>query len=99
MRPTRSPRVSMFGANPDPLLKGGLPEPLPADPMPLLKQWYDEGVAKKATPNPDAMTLATVAPSGQPSARVVLCRRVEVSPPGLVFYTNYHSRKAMEMLT
>ena len=41
------------------------------------------------------MTLATAAPDGRPSARIVLLK--EVSESGFVFYTNYRSRKARDL--
>ena len=56
-----------------------LPEPLPADPMPLFHEWFREAAARRAQPNPDAMILATTASSGDPSARVVLCKRIDVA--------------------
>ncbi len=77
-------------------LDGGLPEELPASPMPTLRAWFDEGLRAKATPNPDAMVLAT-AGGGGPSARVVLCRGMSVEDGYLVFYTNYESRKGREL--
>jgi pyridoxamine 5'-phosphate oxidase len=43
------------------------------------------------------MTVATVAPDGQPSQRIVLLKHVDQS--GFVFYTNYSSRKASEIDT
>jgi pyridoxamine 5'-phosphate oxidase len=43
------------------------------------------------------MTLATVAAGGQASARVVLCKSFVPDPGYLVFYTNYRSRKALEI--
>jgi pyridoxamine 5'-phosphate oxidase len=42
-----------------------------------------------------AMTLATVGDDGQPSARIVLVKGA--GPDGLVFYTNYQSRKGREI--
>src|SRR5205814_1524485 len=45
---------------------------------------------------PTAMTLSTVGADGQPSARVVLIKGADTD--GLVFYTNYNSRKAREIL-
>jgi pyridoxamine 5'-phosphate oxidase len=45
---------------------------------------------------PTAMTLATVDAGGRPSARVVLLKGVDER--GLVFYTNYRSRKGREIL-
>jgi pyridoxamine 5'-phosphate oxidase len=51
----------------------------------------------KATdlPEPTAMTLATVAANGRPSARTVLLK--ELSERGLVFYTNTLSRKGRQL--
>jgi pyridoxamine 5'-phosphate oxidase len=74
-----------------------LPEPLPADPMPLFQEWFREAVARRAQPNPDAMIVATTATSGDPSARVVLCKRVDVAGGYVVFFTNYQSRKGREL--
>jgi pyridoxamine 5'-phosphate oxidase len=76
----------------------GLPEPLPLDPMPLFAQWFDEAVRKKAEPNPNAMILATATREARPSARVVLCKSVDVVGGSIVFFTNYESRKGQELL-
>lgn len=46
-------------------------------------------------PEPNAMTVATAAPDGRPSARTVLLRGV--GDDGFVFYTNYESRKGREL--
>lgn len=70
-----------------------LPDVLPADPFPLAKAWFDLAHAQKVQPNPNAMTLATVDADGQPSARVVLCRELNVERGYTVFFTNYESRK------
>ena len=53
-----------------------LPDPLPADAMPLFQEWFREAVARRAQPNPDSMIVATTASSGEPSARVLLCKRI-----------------------
>jgi pyridoxamine 5'-phosphate oxidase len=45
--------------------------------------------------DPDAMTLSTVAPDGQPSSRQVLLKGLDER--GLVFYTNLESRKGREL--
>ena len=74
-----------------------LPEPLPADPMPLFQQWFSEAAARRAQPNPDAMVVATTASNGNPSARVVLCKRVDVAAGYVVFFTNFESRKGREL--
>lgn len=64
------------------------------DPFKLLRQWFDAAVNSGA-PMPDAMTLATASKEGVPSARVVLLKKLDQD--GLVFYTNYQSRKAREL--
>ena len=74
-----------------------LPEPLPTDPMPLFQEWFREAVARRAQPNPDSMIVATTASSGEPSARVVLCKRIDVGAGYVVFFTNYQSRKGREL--
>ncbi len=73
-----------------------LPDPLPDSPLDVFTGWFAEARARAVQPNPDAMVLATVGADSQPSARVVLCKRVD--PSGyLVFFTNYESRKAREL--
>src|SRR5690606_36880408 len=74
-----------------------LPEPLPADPLPLFIQWYEHACANAQRPNPNAMVLATSDAQGNPSARVVLCKQVQVDPGYLVFFTNRESRKGREL--
>ncbi len=79
---------------------GGLPEPLPLEPMTLLATWLDQAVGDKHVPNPNAMVLATVGRVGgepRPSARVVLCKQLEPERGSLVFFTNYQSRKGEEL--
>jgi len=75
-----------------------LPEPLPADPLPLFADWFREARAQAVQPNPDAMVLATVNNAGKPSARVVLCKQLVDTEGYVVFYTNYESRKGRELL-
>ena len=50
-----------------------LPDPLPEDPLLVLATWLDEARRAAASPNPEAMALATATPDGGPSARFVLC--------------------------
>ncbi|MBL8746543.1 MAG: pyridoxamine 5'-phosphate oxidase [Phycisphaerae bacterium] len=75
----------------------GLPDPLPADPMPMLSAWLDEARTAARQPNPNAMTLASSTRDGKPSARIVLCRGIDVADASLTFFTNYESRKAGEL--
>ena len=44
---------------------------------------------------PRAMALATVGEDGRPSVRFIMLRQIDSH--GLVFYTNYNSRKAREL--
>jgi pyridoxamine 5'-phosphate oxidase len=62
----------------------------PADPLPLLERCLEDAKAL-ATPNPNAMTLATVDADGAPSARIVLLRGL--TREGARFFTNRNSRK------
>ena len=64
------------------------------DPIVQFHKWLAEARAAGIR-EPNAMTLATVAFSGQPSARMVLLR--EASEDGFVFYTNYRSQKGREL--
>ena len=63
-------------------------------PLALFHRWLAEAVAAKV-PEPNAMTVATVGADGRPSTRVVLIK--DVDERGLVFYTNYESRKGSEL--
>jgi pyridoxamine 5'-phosphate oxidase len=74
-----------------------LPQPLPATPIELAAQWLAQARADAAQPNPNSMVLATADDTGQPSARVVLCKDIAPGPGHIVFYTNYQSRKGREL--
>ena len=67
---------------------------LPADPLDLFQTWFADAQAS-GTPEPNAMTLATVARSGRPSARIVLLKGADAR--GFAFYTNHDSRKGREL--
>ncbi|MGQ0713388.1 MAG: pyridoxamine 5'-phosphate oxidase [Gemmatimonadaceae bacterium] len=54
-----------------------------------------QAVDRTILPEPTAMTLATVGPDGQPSARLVLLKAVDAR--GFVFYTNLRSRKGRDI--
>jgi pyridoxamine 5'-phosphate oxidase len=68
--------------------------PLPGNPLPRLREWFDEALSNRGIFLPDAMTLATVEPDGRPMARVVLCKELNAEHGWLTFYTNQRSRKA-----
>jgi pyridoxamine 5'-phosphate oxidase len=65
-----------------------------ADPLKQFDQWLSEAIAAEI-PEPNAMTLATVASDLRPSTRVVLIKGYDAS--GIVWYTNYESRKGQEL--
>jgi pyridoxamine 5'-phosphate oxidase len=64
------------------------------DPLRQFQNWLHEAV-RAELPEPTAMTLATAAEDGAPSARIVLLKGVDAR--GFVFFTNYESRKAGEL--
>ncbi len=64
------------------------------DPLALFENWLRDALASDL-PEPYAMTLATATTDGKPSARIVLLRNFDAR--GLVFFTNYRSRKGTEL--
>jgi pyridoxamine 5'-phosphate oxidase len=65
-----------------------------ADPIRQFARWWDEAVASEVL-EVNAMTLATADAQGRPSARTVLLKGFDAN--GFVFYTNYESRKGLEL--
>jgi pyridoxamine 5'-phosphate oxidase len=74
-----------------------LGDPLPAEPLMLASDWLAEAWRRRLQPNPNAMTLATTTLEGWPTARIVLCKDVVGTPGYVVFYTNFQSRKGLEL--
>ncbi|MEP6549068.1 MAG: pyridoxamine 5'-phosphate oxidase [Gammaproteobacteria bacterium] len=74
-----------------------LPDPLPANPLSTAAEWLAQARLDAAQPNPNSMVLAAVDSRGYPSARVVLCKEINSEPGFILFYTNYRSRKGMEL--
>lgn len=66
----------------------------PAEPLALFQRWMQEALTAEL-PEPNAMTLATVGPDGRPSTRIVLIKGCDER--GLVWFTNYTSRKGREL--
>lgn len=64
------------------------------DPLAFFPRWYREAEAAGIV-EPSAMALATASPSGEPSVRIVLLRKVDER--GFAFFTNYESRKGEEL--
>ena len=65
-----------------------------ADPLLQFSKWLEEAISSEV-PEPNAMTLATVASNLRPSTRVVLIKGYDER--GIVWYTNYASRKGQEL--
>ncbi|HEV8688870.1 MAG TPA: pyridoxamine 5'-phosphate oxidase [Ideonella sp.] len=65
-----------------------------SEPLQQFSTWLDEAISAQL-PEPNAMTLATVGPDGRPSTRVVLIKGFDAR--GIVWYTNYDSRKGREL--
>jgi pyridoxamine 5'-phosphate oxidase len=65
-----------------------------SDPLRQFQSWMDEAFAAHV-PEPNAMTLATVGADGRPSTRIVLIKGFDAR--GLVWFTNYESRKGREL--
>ena len=67
---------------------------LDPDPVAQFRKWYADA-ERAQLPEPNAMSLATADASGRPSARIVLLK--EIDARGLVFFTDYRSRKARDL--
>ena len=68
---------------------------LKEEPIIRVKKWIEEAI-NMGEPLPHAMNLSTVSESGQPSSRLVLLKGI--SDSGLVFYTDYESKKGHELI-
>ncbi len=64
------------------------------DPLGQFARWFEQALGAEL-PEPNAMTLATVGADGRPSTRVVLIK--DFDERGIVWYTNYESRKGREL--
>jgi pyridoxamine 5'-phosphate oxidase len=68
---------------------------LSPDPFAQFRLWFEESVRTAGDREPNAMTLATASRAGVPSARVVLLKGFDRR--GVTFFTNYGSRKALQL--
>lgn len=74
---------------------GGIPEAdADRDPIELFQEWY-AAAEESGIIHPEGMALATADERGRPSVRMVLLKQVDER--GFVFFTNYGSRKAVEL--
>jgi pyridoxamine 5'-phosphate oxidase len=64
------------------------------DPLEQFRRWLDEALSAQL-PEPTAMALATAGGDGRPAARIMLLKGVDAR--GFVFFTNYESRKGVEL--
>ena len=64
------------------------------EPLRQFETWFQEALDARV-PEPNAMTMATVGEEGRPSTRIVLVKGFDAR--GIVWYTNYHSRKGREL--
>lgn len=67
------------------------------NPITQFEKWMKETISSQIVVEPNAMTLVTSTLDGKPSARVVLLK--SFGEEGFVFYTNYESRKGLELNT
>ena len=70
------------------------PEKTLKDPFKQFEKWFDEA-SRSQIPEPNAMCLSTVSLEHKPSSRMVLLKYYDEK--GFVFFTNYRSRKALEI--
>jgi pyridoxamine 5'-phosphate oxidase len=63
-------------------------------PLAQFETWLQQAITAQV-PEANAMTLATVGADGRPSTRIVLIK--EVNARGVVWYTNFNSRKGQEL--
>ena len=76
--------------------KGALePRDMGADPLVEFRGWFQQALEAQVL-EPNAMVLGTVNAEHRPSSRVVLLK--EITADGIVFFTNYASRKGRELL-
>ena len=64
------------------------------NPIEQFSKWFHEAIAAKV-PEANAMSLSTVGADGRPSSRIVLIK--EFDQRGFTFFTNYDSRKGIEL--
>lgn len=70
------------------------PEELSADPFLQFGRWFSDA-SQYETAEPNAMVVSTCGLDMIPSSRVVLLKKY--SPEGFVFFTNYNSRKGIQL--
>jgi len=74
--------------------QGLLEADMDKDPIRQFERWFQQAL-EGGIEEPNAMSLATVSPEGQPYQRTVLLKFFDAR--GFVFYTNYGSRKSKQI--
>lgn len=69
-------------------------EDLQPDPFQQFEKWFQQACSAQLV-EPNAMSLATVSPTGEPTIRTMLLKYFDSS--GFVFFTSYESPKALDM--
>jgi len=69
-------------------------ESVDSSPINQFRKWFDEAIESEIL-EPNAMVVGTVDNNNQPTQRTVLLKAFDNR--GLVFYTNYESRKAVQI--
>ena len=75
-------------------LEGLRRKQLNSDPFKQFELWFQQACSANL-PEPNAMSLATVSATGEPSQRIVLLKYFDRQ--GFVFFTNYESKKARQI--
>ncbi len=76
--------------------EGGLSrEDLTEKPIDLFEKWLKQAI-DSGLPDPTGMVVSTVDSTGQPTSRMVLLKNYDEH--SLVFFTNYGSRKAQQLM-
>ncbi len=83
--------ASMSENDPSPMLRRADVDP---DPMVEFSLWFERAQSANLA-EPTAAALSTADAQGRPSGRMVLLKGVDAR--GFVFYTNYESRKGIEL--
>ncbi|MFZ2340777.1 MAG: pyridoxamine 5'-phosphate oxidase [Bacteroidales bacterium] len=90
-----NPRQKSFVSSRTEYISDGLDEKtLSGNPLDLFEKWMAEA-GRKIAGTPNATFLATAGPDTRPSGRIVLLRGFDER--GFEFFTNYESRKGMEL--
>ena len=69
-------------------------EGISKNPLDQLNLWLNEAISGNEK-EPTAMILSTIDSNGNPESRVLLLK--ELTNKGLIFYTNYHSKKGRQI--